>query len=167
MKFQLIDRIDSIEPGKRIQTAKNLTLAEEYLADHFPDFPVMPGVLMIEAMVQSAAWLVRVEQNWSKSIIVLSTAKNVRYANFVKPGDTLRCDLHAVDITADSAKFKASCTVDSGQTVSARLELRCFNLADRKDYLVKADKDILSELKRTFGLIGGPKALEEAGKQTV
>ena len=167
MKFQLIDRIDSIEPGRRIQTAKNLTLSEEYLADHFPDFPVMPGVLMIEALVQSAAWLVRVEQNWTKSIIVLSVAKNVRYANFVKPGDTLRCDLEATSITADSAKFKASGSVDGGPAVSARLELRCFNLADRKAYLSQADADIIAELKRTFELISGPRVLEEASKQRV
>ncbi len=58
MKFLLVDRIESIQPGQRIVTTKALTLAEEYLADHFPAFPVMPGVLMLEALVQSAAWLV-------------------------------------------------------------------------------------------------------------
>ena len=90
MKFCLVDRIESIEPGKRIVTIKALSLAEEYLADHFPIFPVMPGVLMVEAMVQSAAWLVRVEQDFSKSLILLSSARNVRYGNFVAPGMVLR-----------------------------------------------------------------------------
>jgi 3-hydroxyacyl-[acyl-carrier-protein] dehydratase len=48
MRFQLVDRILEVEPGKRIRLVKNLTLAEEYLADHFPSFPVMPGVLMLQ-----------------------------------------------------------------------------------------------------------------------
>ena len=70
MKFHLVDRIESLVPGKRIVTTKALSLAEEYLADHFPAFPVLPGVMMIEAMVQSAAWLVRVAQDFSRSEIV-------------------------------------------------------------------------------------------------
>ena len=59
MKFILIDRISVLERGQRIVAHKALSLAEEYLADHFPAFPVIPGVLMLEAMVQASAWLVR------------------------------------------------------------------------------------------------------------
>ena len=98
MKFILADKIESIELGKRIVTVKALSLAEEYLADHFPIFPVLPGVMMIEAMVQSAAWLVRLQQNFAKSIIVLRSARNVRYSSFVAPGNFLRCELEAVSI---------------------------------------------------------------------
>ena len=53
MRFTLVDRIVLLEPGAKIVTVKTLSLAEEYLADHFPRFPVMPGVLMLEAMTQS------------------------------------------------------------------------------------------------------------------
>ncbi|MHC4717931.1 MAG: hotdog family protein, partial [Planctomycetota bacterium] len=68
MKFHLVDRIESVEPGSRIVGIKSLSLAEEYLADHFPAFPVLPGVLMLESLVQTAAWLLRVEQDWSRSL---------------------------------------------------------------------------------------------------
>ncbi len=129
MKFLLVDRIESIEPGKRIVTTKALTLAEEYLADHFPAFPVMPGVLMLEALVQSAAWLVRLEQDFANSVVVLGSARNVRYANFVQPGRKLRCELDAVSIDADSAKFKGVGWVADDQAASARLALKSFNLA--------------------------------------
>ena len=61
MRFTLVDRIVALEPGKTITAVKNLSLAEEYLADHFPGFPVLPGVLMLEAMTQAAAWLVHPE----------------------------------------------------------------------------------------------------------
>ena len=162
MKFHLVDKIESIEPGKRIVTAKALSLAEEYLADHFPAFPVLPGVMMLEAMVQSAAWLVRLAQDFAKSTIVLSAAKNVRYAGFVAPGDVLRCELDALTITPDSAKFKGAGFVGDRQALSARLELRCLNLADREAYLADADKQIVAELKQRFELIGGPAALARA-----
>ena len=163
MRFLLVDRIESIEPGKRIVTAKALTLAEEYLADHFPAFPVMPGVLMLEALVQSAAWLVRLQQDFTKSVVVLASARNVRYASFVQPGRKLRCELDAVSIGADSAKFKGVGRVDDDQAVSARLELKSFNLAGRSGYLADADASIIDDLKKQFELIGGPAALAAAG----
>ncbi len=157
MKYNLVDRIESIEPGKRIVAIKALSLAEEYLGDHFPAFPVMPGVLMLEAMVQSAAWLVRVEQDFAKSIVVLSRARNVRYASFVRPGQVLRCEVEAVKIDAAGGRFKGAGFVGTTQTVSARLELSSFNLADRSARLADCDKAILAQLRLQFALIGGDK----------
>ena len=58
MKFNLIDKIESISDD-RIVASKQVSLAEEYLADHFPTFPVLPGVLMLEALTQAAGWLLR------------------------------------------------------------------------------------------------------------
>ena len=159
MKFQLVDKILSIDRGKRIVTVKALSLAEEYLADHFPAFPVLPGVLMIEAMVQSAAWLVRVEQNFSKSIIELSAARNVRPVSFVKPGDVLRCELDAQEITDTGAKFKGAGFVGTEPILSGRLELKCFNLAETDKRLASADRAILDQLRRQFRLIGGAELL--------
>jgi len=163
MKFHLVDTIELIEPGKRIVTTKALSLAEEYLADHFPAFPVMPGVMMLESLVQSAAWLVRLAQGYARSIVVLKSARNVRYVNFVQPGSVLRCELEAMLIEDETAKFKGLGLVDGHQAVSARLVLRCFNLADREARLAKADREIVEDLKRRFVLIGGPAALERAG----
>ena len=168
MKFHLVDKIESIEPGKRIVTSKALSLAEEYLADHFPAFPVMPGVLMLESLTQSAAWLVRLEQDFARSIIVLAAARNVRYASFVEPGNVLRCEVEAATIGDETAKFKAAGFVvdprlggdqPARQAVSARLELRYFNLADGDPSLAGADADIIAGLKERFKLIGGPAAL--------
>ena len=167
MKFHLVDRIERIErrrrddgtPCGRIVTVKALSLAEEYLADHFPAFPVMPGVLMIEALVQSAAWLVRIEQDFAKSIIVLHRARNVRYASFVQPGSVLRCEAEATEIGDEAAKFKAVGFVGDRQAVSGRLELRCFNLADERGCGPETDEAIVAELREQFKLIGGPQAL--------
>ena len=89
MRFSLIDRIVELEPCVHITAVKTLTMTEEYLADHFPHFPVMPGVLMLEALTQAGAWLVRVSEDFAHSIVVLKQANNVKYAQFVEPGQTL------------------------------------------------------------------------------
>ena len=68
MRFQLVDRLLEIEPGKRIRMVKNLTLGEEYLADHFPTFPVMPGVLMLQTLVEAGAWLLRLTDDFRHSV---------------------------------------------------------------------------------------------------
>jgi 3-hydroxyacyl-[acyl-carrier-protein] dehydratase len=70
MKFTLVDRITELVPGRRICTIKSLTLSEEYLGDHFRTFPVMPGVLMLECMTQSAGWLVRATEDFAHSLVL-------------------------------------------------------------------------------------------------
>ena len=57
--------------GRTLRAVKNLTLGEEYLADHFPNFPVMPGVLMLQTLVEAGAWLLRLTDDYRHSVIVL------------------------------------------------------------------------------------------------
>ena len=86
MRFNLVDQITEVELGRRIQAIKYLTLGEEYLADHFPTFPVMPGVLMLQTLVEAGGWLLRIGENFQHSMIVLKEAKNVKYGHFMDPG---------------------------------------------------------------------------------
>jgi 3-hydroxyacyl-[acyl-carrier-protein] dehydratase len=109
--------------------AKNVTMAEEYLADHFPGFPVLPGVMMLEAGVQTAAWLVREHLNFAHSLIVLKEARGVRYGNFVSPGQTLVMTAEAVEITPERSDIKVKGTVGNVTSIQARLELAHLNLA--------------------------------------
>src|SRR5229473_2188661 len=89
MRFSLVDQILEVQPGKTIRVAKYLTLGEEYLADHFPTFPVMPGVLMLQTLVEAAAWLLRLTDDYRHSVIVLREARNVKYGNLMEPGRRL------------------------------------------------------------------------------
>src|SRR5919204_6519688 len=123
MRFQLVDRILEVEPGKRIRTVKNLTLAEEYLADHFPTFPVMPGVLMLETLVEAAAWLLRITDDFRHSVITLREAKNVKYGNFMEPGKSLVVTAELVEVDGSLAVVKARGEMEGSATVSARIVL--------------------------------------------
>src|SRR5690606_16505029 len=86
MRFLLVDRITTYQAGESITAVKNLSLAEEYLADHFPGFPVMPGVLMLESLVQTSAWLMRITEDFRYSTLLLKEAKALKFNNFMKPG---------------------------------------------------------------------------------
>jgi 3-hydroxyacyl-[acyl-carrier-protein] dehydratase len=156
MRFQLIDRIVDFQPGVRITAVKSLTMAEEYLADHFPNFPVMPGVLMLEAMTQAAAWLIRLSEDFAHSMILLKHAGNVKYGQFVEPGQMLTVTAEIVSQSATETKVKAQGTVDGRTTVSGRLVLERYNLADRNPSDVVADETVLQEMRSLFAVLYQP-----------
>ena len=156
MRFTLIDRVCDLEPGAKIVAIKNLSLAEEYLADHFPGFPVMPGVLMLEAMTQAAAWLIRVSEDFAHSTVILKEAKNVKYVNFVEPGQTLRVTAEIMGQDEREVKVKAQGDVDDVQAVSARLVLARYNLADDGSHRAATDQGIVQELRKLWALLYRP-----------
>jgi len=162
MRFTLIDRIIELEPGARISAVKSLTLAEEYLADHFPKFPVMPGVLMLEAMTEAGAWLVRATEDFAHSMVVLRQAVNVKYGQFVEPGETLTVSAEIMSQTDRETKVKASGRVDGQITVSGRLVLYRYNLAEFQPSRGLTDAQVKRELRALFRLLYHPES--RAGK---
>jgi 3-hydroxyacyl-[acyl-carrier-protein] dehydratase len=112
MRFTLVDQIIELTPGEKITAVKNLSLAEEYLADHFPGFPVMPGVLMLEAMTQASAWLIRASEDFAHSTVVLQEARNVKFANFLQPGQTLTITAEILDQDDRQTRLKTAGHVD-------------------------------------------------------
>lgn len=156
MRFSLIDRITEIDRGKKISAIKNLSMAEEYLADHFPGFAVMPGVLMLEAMTQTAAWLIRDAEDFARTMIVLKEARNVKYAKFVEPGQTLTVTAELLKQSGDEARFKAEGLLDGRTAVSGRLSLRCYNLADEDPRHAKTDVTVRDNLREWFELLYRP-----------
>jgi 3-hydroxyacyl-[acyl-carrier-protein] dehydratase len=156
MRFTLIDRIVELEPCVRITAVKTLTMAEEYLADHFPHFPVMPGVLMLESLTQAGAWLVRASEDFSHSIIVLKQANNVKYAQFLEPGQTLTVTAEILKFEDGEVKLKAYGTVNGRVILSARLALACYNLTDSDPDQQRADELTREDLRMQFALLYQP-----------
>lgn len=167
MRFTLLDRITLLEPGHRIEATKNLTLAEEYLADHFPLFPVMPGVLMLEAMTQCGAWLIRASENFAHSMVVLGEARNVKYADFVTPGQTLTVTAEILKQDLHETTLKAQGTVNGNVSVSARLILKRYNLADERPDAVEIDGVVRAELRKLFALLNPPSIVRRADDETI
>ena len=152
VKFNLIDKVESLT-DERIVAVKYVSLAEEYLADHFPTFPVLPGVMMLEALTQAAAWLLHRRHDFSCSMAVLKEAKNVKYGRFVAPGNALRVDVELNKLTDTGATYKAAGQVNGEQALSARLELAYFNLADRQPELAAADEALRSHNRQRWALL--------------
>lgn len=147
MRFHLLDRIESVTDD-RIVATKALSQAEEYLADHFPGFPVMPGVLMLEAATQAAAWLVFRRTSFASTVAVLKAARNIRYGHFVSPGRTLRMTAIYERPTEAGHAFSIEGTVDAGNqnatAITGKLELACFRLADRDPELAGLDEKLVA-----------------------
>ena len=126
--FLLIDRILELE-DMRVVSIKNVTMNEPHFTGHFPGFPVMPGVLIVEAMAQTAGVLVlnRI-QNRAEKLVFLAMIEQARFRKPVVPGDQLRIEVVFLKLKPSVAKIHAVATVDG--VVVAEADLMC-TLSDR------------------------------------
>jgi 3-hydroxyacyl-[acyl-carrier-protein] dehydratase len=124
----LVDRIEELEP-ERVVGIKNVTINEPFFMGHFPDFPVMPGVLIIEAMAQVAGVLVLsgIPDRHTK-LVLLASVEEAKFRKQVRPGDQLRIEMKVAKRKATIAKMFGTATVDG--TVVAEATMLCV-LADR------------------------------------
>jgi 3-hydroxyacyl-[acyl-carrier-protein] dehydratase len=122
--FLLLDRVLEIERGKRIVALKNVTMNEPYFVGHFPHRPVMPGVMMLEAMAQAAAVLsfdMNDQEPDANSIYYFGGIDNARFKRPVEPGDQLKLDVRLERSKVNVYKFSGIGTVDGELAVEASL----------------------------------------------
>ncbi len=148
MRFFLIDRVEAFAPGERLVGIKGVSYSEAYIHDHFPEFPVLPGVFMLEAATQASAWLLRLTENFAHSMILLREAKNIKYASFVQPGKQLRVEVEQTGGDDRLATFKIFGSVDDKPTLSGRIVLERYNLADRDPAMAESDARIFKFLRK-------------------
>lgn len=132
--FLLVDRVLDCEPGKRIVALKNVTINEPFFQGHFPNFPVMPGVLIIECMAQAAAILTFHSEQARPddgSVYFFVGIDNARFKKPVVPGDTLRLDVAITRHVRGIWKFAAQAWV--GDTMAAESEIMCTRRSIRSD----------------------------------
>lgn len=158
MRFNLVDRIVSLESGKTLRAVKNLTLGEEYLADHFPTFPVMPGVLMLQTLVEAGSWLVRVTNDFQHSLVVLREAKNVKYGTFMDPGKQMVVTVEMVKQDGPMTLLRGKGETEGGSAVSAQILLHSSNLRDRNPVLAATDARLVEHLRQQWEFLGGESA---------
>jgi beta-hydroxyacyl-ACP dehydratase FabZ len=128
--FLLVDRILELEPG-RIVGIKNVTANEPFFPGHFPDFPVMPGVLIVEAMAQTAGVLVlkSIPDRESKLVFLVSI-ESAKFRKPVVPGDQLRIEMSVIRRKGTVAKMAGRATVDG--VLVAEAEVMC-KLQDKNE----------------------------------
>ena len=121
--FLLVDRILEVEPGKRVVGIKNVTINEPFFPGHFPGNPVMPGVLIVEAMAQTGAMLILTDhaEEMAGKYVYLAGIDDARFRRPVVPGDQLRMELEILSLRRSSCRMRGTTFVDGQKVAEATL----------------------------------------------
>jgi 3-hydroxyacyl-[acyl-carrier-protein] dehydratase len=119
----LVDRVLALDPGKKITTLKNVTINEQFFVGHFENYPVMPGVLIIEAMAQSAGILsvLSFGERQENELYFFAAINNARFKRQVIPGDALHMEVELVKLVRGVGKYVARAFVDGVLAAEAEL----------------------------------------------
>ena len=122
MRWIFLDRITELEPGSRAVGYKTATRSEDFFADHFPGFPVVPGVILLEALAQLSGKLLELtllqeRHFWSWPIITM--ANKVKFRKFVRPGELVRMESEIIALSVESAQTKVQAFVDDKRVTTA------------------------------------------------
>jgi len=119
--FLLVDRVTAVEPGKSLKAYKNVSANESFFQGHFPGYPVMPGVLQIEALAQAAALLcyASIDMGEKKKVPFLMTMDNVKFRRPVVPGDRLDLEAEIITLKTRLGKVRCAAFVDGQRAAEA------------------------------------------------
>ena len=119
--FLLIDTVEELVPGERVVAKKNVSYNEPYFAGHFPGEPVMPGVLIIEALAQTGAVAILSQPEWKGKTAYFAGINKAKFKKKVVPGDTLRLETKIIKIKGPIGIGEATAYVDDKLACSAEL----------------------------------------------
>ncbi len=148
MRFILIDRIDSLEPGRRITGHKQIDPNEDYFADHFPGFPVVPGVLALESLAQIGGRLVEATvraESGRRVLPMLAKVDNAQFRQAIRPGNRLDLTVDADGIGSDFAAVSGVATVAGKRVCNAKIKYVMIDVNDAGKQLDPAQTAALHE----------------------
>lgn len=124
MQYSQLDRIIDLEPGERLVAERTLQPDEEYLRDHFPNFPVMPGVMMLETLTQAATWMIHAGDDFASPLLLVHEVRNVKFSDFLAPHQTLQVATTKMKEVDGIITVKGEASKEGRTSVSARILLR-------------------------------------------
>jgi 3-hydroxyacyl-[acyl-carrier-protein] dehydratase len=153
MRWIWIDRFLDFQSGKSARAVKNLSLAEDYFADHFPGYPVMPGTLMLEGLAQTGGILVG-EANAFREKVVLAKVSSARFLRDVLAGEQIVYEVELLHLRPEGAAVKGRVLV--GDQVAVEAEIFFAHLDQNRSRQLFGDHNFVfsGELKRVLGLAG-------------
>jgi 3-hydroxyacyl-[acyl-carrier-protein] dehydratase len=154
MRFLLVDRIHEIEPGRRITGDKLAAMSEDYFEWHFPERPIVPGMLILEACVQLAGWLEAKTSDFER-FLLLERVASARYYNFAGPGDRIELELQQVQAEGARRVFQGETRVGEKRGAVIEFEARAVPLAELEDPI---------KARRTFESLCGLVPGSEGGR---
>ncbi|MDD3436869.1 MAG: 3-hydroxyacyl-ACP dehydratase FabZ [Candidatus Gastranaerophilales bacterium] len=125
--FLLVDKITECVPGKYAKGYKNLTMNEEFFQGHFPNNPIMPGVLQLEAMAQCSAPILLTLDEYKGKLALFASIENARFKNIVKPGDRFDIEVEITKLRGFVGKCHAVGYVDGKVVVEADMTVAMVN----------------------------------------
>jgi len=146
MRFLMVDRITELVSGKRATAVKNVALSEDFFTHHFPQYPIMPGALILECMVQLADWLIRENQKFDHAGLP-AAFDNIKFYRLVRPGDQLGLQVEVLERQNGHYRMNAQAQCEQQLVAVARFTMN----------LVPATElEPVEEAKHFFNLIWRP-----------
>ncbi|MEE9255812.1 MAG: 3-hydroxyacyl-ACP dehydratase FabZ family protein [bacterium] len=132
MRYLMVDRVTSWESGKSMEGVKNVTLSEDFFEFHFPRFPVMPGSMILESLVQLSGWLEGASSGFSRWFL-LEEVRTVKYYGFALPGDQIALRVEAAGAEGGLSLYKGFAAVEDERRVVVDFSGRVVDLKDYED----------------------------------
>ncbi|SEW34949.1 3-hydroxyacyl-[acyl-carrier-protein] dehydratase [Ruminococcaceae bacterium KH2T8] len=120
--FLLIDKVEDYEPGQYCIAYKNITYDESFFRGHFPEYPITPGVLMVEALAQAGAVAILSQEEFKGKIAVFAGIDNCKFKRQILPGDTVRLETKITQVRGPVGVGEAEATVDGKTAVKCTLK---------------------------------------------
>ena len=158
LALHCIDRIVSLEKGARIVASRTVRAEEEYFQDHFTGFAVLPGVLMLEGMVQSAVWYVRACEGFAHSQVFMTACSQAKYSKLVRPGAVLTFEVEEAGREGAEREFKGKVTEEGRSVATARFKLRSEKVGDFQPLFSHLEAPLVEKHRKAFERLCGNSA---------